>query len=252
MPLAYPPLVYLLIRMLVIARAGRTRRGPGSDDFGPLRLLVPAHWLGVGVVFLIGFRVALNVVDANVIDVGYAGVIGAHRVVHGQSLYGGWPTDNQRGDTYGPVNSLAYVPFVAALGWSGRWDDLPAAHAASIVFDLLAVALLFLLGRRVRGPTLGIALAYAWVSYPFTLFSLESNSNDALVAVLILGALLAVSSPAGRGALARARRPDQVRSARAGADAGHARPGQDRRRGRRAPRALAGCSRSPCSRSRSC
>jgi hypothetical protein len=90
---------------------------------------------------------------------------------------------------------------VGAFGWSGHWDDLPAAHAASIVFDLLAVALMFLLGRRVRGPTLGLALAYAWVAYPFTLFSLESNSNDALVAVLILAALLVVKSAPARGAL---------------------------------------------------
>ncbi len=44
---------------------------------------------------------------------------------------------------------------------AARWDDLPAAHAAAIFFDLLALALIFLLGRRVRGPTLGIALAYA-------------------------------------------------------------------------------------------
>ena len=50
------------------------------------------------------------------------------------------------------------MPFQQIFGWSGHWDDLPAAHAASIVFDLLAVALLFLLGRRVRGPGLGIVL----------------------------------------------------------------------------------------------
>ena len=70
------------------------------------------------------------------------------------------------------------------------------------MFDLLAVALLFLLGRRMRGPTLGIALAYAWVSFPFTLFALESNSNDTLVAVLILAALYFAGSPPARGAFA--------------------------------------------------
>ena len=58
-----------------------------------------------------------------------------------------------------------------------------------------------------RGPTLGIALAYAWVSFPFTLFALESNTNDTLVACLMLAALLAASyrsnlATAGRGALA--------------------------------------------------
>ena len=163
---------------------------------------MPVPWLALGVVFLLGFRIALNVTDSNVIDVGYAGVIGGQRIVDGESLYGSFPSDNEHGDTYGPVNYEAYVPFEQIFGWSGRWDDLPAAHAASITFDLLAVALLFLLGRRVRGPALGVALAYAWVSYPFTLFALESNSNDALVAVLVLAAVLACSyrSTLGRSA----------------------------------------------------
>jgi hypothetical protein len=189
-PLAYPPLLYLLARMLALVR-----RAPSAaaERPPPLRLLVPASWLAIGVVFLLGFRVGLNVTDSNVIDVGYAGVIGAQRIVSDRPLYGAYPADNEHGDTYGPASYEAYVPFQQVFGWSGAWDDLPAAHAAAIVFDLLAVGLLFLLGRRMRGPTLGVALAYAWVTYPFTLFALESNSNDTLVAVLVLGALLAAS-----------------------------------------------------------
>jgi hypothetical protein len=167
-----------------------------------LRLLVPAPWLALGVVFLIGFRVALNVTDSNVIDVGYAGVIGAERIVDGKPLYGSYPSDNEHGDTYGPANYEAYVPFEQLLGWSGSWDELPAAHAAAVVFDLLAVGLLFLLGRRLRGPTMGIVLAYTWVSYPFTLFALESNANDTLVAVLLLAALLFATSAPARGVCA--------------------------------------------------
>jgi hypothetical protein len=227
-PLAYPPLLYLLVRMLVLVRPGRRRRGADParpiDDAGRpaavaepiarlripprrppptgLHLLVPASWLVLGVVFLIGFRIALNVTDSNVIDVGYSGVIGAQRIVDGKPLYGGYPADDEHGDTYGPVNYEAYTPFEGTFGWSGTWDELPAAHAAAIVFDLLAVGLLFLLGRRLRGPTLGIALAYAWVSYPFTLFALESNSNDTLVAVLLLATLLFATSAPARGAFA--------------------------------------------------
>ncbi len=203
-PLSYPPLLYLLVRMLFLLRRPR-RPAPG------LRLLFPASWLAVAVVFLVGFRVGLNVTDGNVIDVGYAGVVGAERIVADRPLYGVphdyYPTNNEHGDTYGPVNYLAYVPFEQVFGWSGTWDDLPAAHAAAIFFDLLALALLFLLGRRLRGPTLGIALAYAWVTYPFTLFALESDSNDTLVAALVLAAVLAATyrgaaARAGRGALA--------------------------------------------------
>ena len=213
-PLAYPPLLYLLARMLALLRVRfrvrRSRTRPGRASRRPsaqLRLLVSPRWLALGVVFLIGFRIALNVTDSNVIDVGYAGVIGAQRLTTGKPIYGEFPSDNEHGDTYGPVNYEAYVPFQQIFGWSGKWDDLPAAHAAAIFFDLLATALLFLIGRRMRGPTLGVALAYAWVSYPFTLFALESNSNDSLVAALVLAAVLAASyrsqlALAGRGVLA--------------------------------------------------
>ena len=193
-PLVYPLLAYLLGRMLWIGLRRRER------DTRPLRLLVPMRWLAIAVIFLVGFRVALNVTNSNVIDVGYAGVIGADRIVDGNELYGAFPSDNASGDTYGPAAYLAYVPFEQALTWSGRWDDLPAAHAAAIAFDLLALALLFLIGRRVRGPDLGVLLAYAWATYPFTLYTLMSNSNDALVAVLVLAAVWVAGSAPARGA----------------------------------------------------
>ena len=194
-PLIYPPLLYLLARMLLLAFGrGRPRQ--------PLRLALPVSWLAVAVLFLVGFRVGLNVTNSNVIDVGYAGVIGADKLLHDQNLYGHWPKDNENGDTYGPVNYYAYVPAVAIFGWSGTWDDLPAAHAAAIAFELLTLLGLFLLGRRIRGPTLGVALAYAWAAYPFTLWALSSNVNDTLVGMLLVYALLAIASPAGRGVLA--------------------------------------------------
>jgi hypothetical protein len=193
-PLVYPPLLYLLVRMLIVAKRGARPE--------PLRLLVPVSWLAVALVFLVGFRVGLNVTNSNVIDVGYSGVIGAHRIVDGQPLYGTWPQDNAHGDTYGPVNYLAYVPFERLFGWSGKWDDLPAAHAAAVVFDLLTMAALFLLGRRIRGPSLGIVLAYAWAAFPFTLYVSATNGNDALVALLVVCTLLVASRPAARGALA--------------------------------------------------
>jgi hypothetical protein len=194
-PLVYPCLLYLLARMLLLA-AGRGR--PRT----PLRSSVPRSWLAIGIIFLVGFRVGLNVTDSNVIDVGYAGVIGAQKLVDGHNLYGHWPSDNAYGDTYGPVTYAAYVPAYAIFGWSGTWDDLPAAHAAAILFDLLTLLGLYCLGRRVRGPTLGTVLAYSWSAFPFTLFVLSSNSNDALVAALIVLTLLVITSAPARGVAA--------------------------------------------------
>ena len=198
-PLAYPVLAYLLVRMLVLGFRPSTQRAR-------LVPIVPAAWLALAIVALVAFRVSLNIVDSNVIDVGYAGVIGADRIVDGEPLYEGtFPGDNRSGDTYGPFNYLAYVPFEQALSWSGRWDDLPAAHAAALAFDSLTLGGLMLLGRRLRhgsaGRELGLALGYAWAAYPYTLYALSSNVNDALVAMLLVYALLLGSSPWARGAL---------------------------------------------------
>ena len=199
-PLAYPVLLYLLARVLYAGFRPRRREGPLVPH-------VPLTWLAVGIIFLAAFRVGLNVVDSNVIDVGYAGVVGADRIVDGDSLYGdGFSDDVEHGDTYGPVNYLLYVPFEQALPWSGAWDDLPAAHGAAIFFDLLVIGGLFLLGRRLRrgreGLVLGIALAYAWTAYPYTAFVLESNANDTLVALACVGALLSLTLRPVAGGLA--------------------------------------------------
>jgi hypothetical protein len=194
-PLVYPFLIYLFVRMLLLANGrGLPRR--------PLATVVPDSWLAIGTVFLMAFRLGLNVLNSNVIDVGYAGVIGADKLIHNAPLYGNWPHDNMYGDTYGPISYMLYVPFRLIFGWSGTWDSLPAAHAAAIFFDLLTLLGLFLLGRRLKGTSLGILLAYCWAAYPFTLYALNSNTNDSLVAATIVFALLAIKSAPGRGVMA--------------------------------------------------
>ncbi len=200
-PVIYPMLGYVLARMLWIGFGSR-ESGDEAARGRPLTMLLPTPWIAVVVIFLVGFRVGLNITDSNVIDVGYAGVIGADRITDGDKIYGAFPKDNEHGDTYGPVNYLAYIPFVKTFGWSGKWDDLPAAHAAAIFFDLLCLVMCFLLGRRVRGPSLGVALAFAWAAYPFTLYSLACNANDSLVAAMVLLAMYFAGSPAGRGVFA--------------------------------------------------
>jgi len=193
--LFYPPLAYLLARLLAAGLRPRARRGR-------LVPVLPTVALLVGVVALFGARVALNVADGKVIDVGYASVVGADRLAHKQELY----TDNDiHGDTYGPINYLAYVPFELAFPWKGEWDGLPAAHAATLTFDLLTLVGLFLLGSQMRagpeGRRLGLALAWAWAAFPFTLLGVMQNTNDGLVALLMVAALLALRSAGARGAL---------------------------------------------------
>jgi len=221
-PLAYPVLIYLLARLAWIGTRGRAgararvtsrRRGRPSGATGATRAVPPAGlrpvwptaWLILAVLFLVGFRVGLNVVNSGVADIGYASVVGADRLSSGESLYGNFPSDVAQGDTYGPLTYLTYIPFELVFPWQGEWDRLPAAHAAALAFDLGTIALLFLLGRRVRpgpdGRRLGAILAFGWAAYPYTAFNLVSNSNDGLVALLLVAALALGARPAARGAV---------------------------------------------------
>jgi len=217
-PLVYPPLLYLLARSVWIGWRGGSTRAVA---------VWPVWLLAAGAVFLTGFRIGLNVRDSNVIDVGYSGVIGAQRIASGQSPYGHFPVEgnrkacgkadgdgeireriqangrcesaNERGDTYGPVAYMAYLPGYLILGWTGKWDDLPAAHFTSIAFDIACLLLLALLGLRMGGTRMAATLAFAWAAYPFTQYVSSSNTNDAIPpAFLILGLVLA-TWPLARG-----------------------------------------------------
>ena len=211
---------YLLARGLWV---GFGRRGP------PLASVWPTWVLAAAAVFLLGFRVGLNLeAPRGVIDVGLAGVVGASRILDGEAPYGNMPQRGdlepcgpkdaegqvreriqtngrceaaiERGDTYGPVSYLAYVPAVAIFPWSGKWDSLPAAHATSIAFDLLAVLVLVLVGLRFGGRRLAALLAFAWAAYPFTAYTLNANTNDAIMPAFLLAGFWLVTSDGARGA----------------------------------------------------
>jgi hypothetical protein len=196
-PLVYPVLGYVLARMLWSGFRP-------SADGGPLVPLAPIRWLAAGAVLLLCARIVLNIADSQVIDIGVAGVIGADHITSGETLYEGAfsPGLDLRGDVYGPFNYLGYVPFELAFPYEG-WGSVPAAHAAAIAFDALTALGLLVLGRRLRpggeGRNLGIALSFAWLACPFTLYAMNANANDSLVAALLVGALVAISSPAARG-----------------------------------------------------
>ena len=217
-PLFYPALAWVVVRGVWIGATGRGSRA---------RTLWPAWILLAAAVFLAGFRIGLNVQASNVIDVGYSGVIGAERIMHGQAPWGNFPIEgnlkacgpsdaagetreriqtngrcesaNPQGDTYGPVAYEAYIPGYLARGWSGKWDDLPAAHFTSIAFDILSMIGLWLVGRRFGGFRLAATLAFAWAAYPFTQYASSSNTNDTIMPCLLIFGFWLASSPVGRG-----------------------------------------------------
>ena len=160
---------------------------------------LPTPLLFVLGVFASGFVLALNL-DAGVLDVGYAGIAGADRILDGISPYGHMPSDIELGDTYGPLNYLLYVPFVWPSGWSGQNHYLPAAHTLTILaFTGGGLAMLYA-GWRYAGARGGAALLFAWAVFPYTLYATNQNSNDIVVAALAAIGLATATSPLAREA----------------------------------------------------
>jgi hypothetical protein len=219
MPLVYPPLLWLLLRCVWIARTDRPSRGAA---------VWPVWVLAAAAVFVAGFKVGLNWRASNVIDVGYSGVIGADRIMHGEAPYGHFPVEDQQpacgpadsegevrdriqtngrcesanplGDTYGPMSYIAYIPGYELFGWSHKWDSkLHSVHFTSILFDLLAILGLAVVGRRFGGPRLAATAAFAWAAWPFTQYASSSNTNDAIAPALLVWGFAVLTSDVGRG-----------------------------------------------------
>jgi hypothetical protein len=191
----YPPLLYLLVRTLLMG-FGIGERVEKTSNF-------PTNVLFVLAVLSAGLVLALNT-DARVIDVGYAGVVGADRILDGTLPYGNMPDDVGTGDTYGPLNYILYVPFVILFGFSGEWDFLPAAHSlTAFSFVAGAVALVFA-GYRLAGLRGAAALVFAWTIFPYTLYTTNNNTNDVIVASVAAISLATAASPIARGAMVAA------------------------------------------------
>ncbi len=187
----YPPLIYLLGRTLLMG-FGVGERVEKTSNL-PTWLLLLLAGLATGLIL------ALNT-DSRVIDVGYAGVVGADRILGGEIPYGNMPADVGTGDTYGPLNYLLYVPFVLMFGFSGNWDFLPAAHALTMFSFVAGGMALFIAGYRLSGPKGGAAMVFAWAAFPYTIYATNNNTNDVIVAAVSAIGLAAVSSPLARGA----------------------------------------------------
>jgi len=221
-PLQYPPMLYLISRLVWIGLRARPREASTGR--------LPPWALAALAVFLIGFRLGLNAFDATVIDVGYAGTVGGDRLIRGQLPYGNFPDATgapcgiknsdgtssayrqakqdgrcespvANGDTYGPVNYAAYVPAVAVAGWTGRWDDLPASHGTSAIFDLACAAGMAAVGWRFGRTRMALLCALGWLAYPFTGYALQANTNDMIVAAFAIWGFAFAVSPIRRGIL---------------------------------------------------
>ena len=111
-------------------------------------------------------------------------------------------SSNARGDTYGPVSYLAYVPGYAVFGWTGKWDELCRRRTPPrSLFDLLCLArararrppLRRRRGSRRRSPSPGPRIRSRTTCS-------NSNTNDAIMPAFLIWGFWLASSAWARGA----------------------------------------------------
>ena len=218
-PLVYPPMLYLIARGV---RVGFTHAGR-QLDIGPTHALVL-----VALTFgLVGFRLGLNNQNSNILDVGYASVVGADRLLDRRAPSGtcrhrpagraaatatatrsATSSDDGKcespvatGDTYGPAVYLAYVPFVAALPGAASGTTCRPRTSRPARSTCSRSPACSWPGGGWPTPRIGVLMAFAWAANPFTLYALNMNTNDALVGALLAWTMALLSIPAARGAL---------------------------------------------------
>jgi hypothetical protein len=218
-PLFYPALAWVVGRGIWIGVTGRGSRA---------RPLWPAWLLLAAAVFLVGFRIGLNAEASNVIDVGYSGVIGAERIVHGEAPWGHFPVEkedtnagttvtlkacgaadasgeirewvqtngrcesaNPQGDTYGPVAYEAYIPGYAFFGWSGKWDGGSTWRSLpSVHFTSIAFDLLCLIGLWLVGRRFGGPQLGAMLAFAWAAYPFTQYASNSNTNDTIMPAFL--------------------------------------------------------------
>ena len=178
-----------------VAGRGRPTRRRGA---GPSSAARRPTWVLVTLLAVtLALRFGLNAFDSNVIDVGYAGVIGADRITHGATPYGTMPSDCGNCDTYGPLNYISLRPLRAHPAVArrvGRRCRPPTAPPPSSTSS--ASAGMFALGWRIVGAAPGHR---RWRSPGRRSRSRPSrwrrNANDSLVAAMLIWGLVLARHP---------------------------------------------------------
>ena len=161
------------------------------------------------------------------IDVLYAVMEGATKLIHGVLPYAHLPGDVIHGDTYPLLSYALYAPLAAITPIHSVWDNIDAALGLTAVIALAAAAALFrsTAGPRRRGTPrspeaelAGLRMALVWLTFPMLLEIVSTGTSDIAMAALLLGAVLLWAPSRRLERNARRSRLVQARAGGAGSD----------------------------------
>ena len=164
-----------------------TARVPDPARARLLRLLLAATVLVIAMV---------GVSSNQAVDVIYAVMEGATKLIHGVIPYGHLPGDVVHGDTYPILSYAAYAPVALLAPVSSTWDSVDAALGVAVLCAGLAALAVALTARAApsaagASDTRGLRAALTWLAFPPLLIAVSSGTTDVMLAAfLAIGVLL--------------------------------------------------------------
>ncbi len=205
-----PGMAYLLARCARRA-LGSSRAEPASTPL--LAAITPGidparrvRWLRTALIVLGLVFLMVTVSSTDPVDVIFAVMEGATRLVHGVLPYGHMPPGILHGDTYPILSYALYVPLALFSPVNTLWDSVDAGLAVAALAALVAAWAVFRVTAgarraRVRGrdsgpgrPTeaeeAGLRAALAWLAFPPVLITASTGTTDVVLAALLAIAVL--------------------------------------------------------------
>ncbi len=207
---AAPGMVYLLARCAFIA-LGRTGRPAPSTPL--LAALTPGvdparrvRWLRGLLILLMIVFVMVGVGSTNAVDVIYAVMEGATRLIHGVLPYGHMPPGVIHGDTYPILTYALYTPLALFAPVNSTWDSVDAGLAVAVLAAFVGGWAVFRIAAGSRGRSgagrpleveeAGLRAAVAWLTFPSLLITVSTGTTDVVLAAMLAIAVLVWRRPA--------------------------------------------------------
>ena len=206
---AAPGMFYLLARCAFRALGPAREAGPSRPL---LDVLTPrmdtarrVRWLRAALIVVALVYVMVGVSSPDAVDVIYAVMEGATRLIHGVLPYGHMPPGVIHGDTYPILSYALYTPLALLSPVNSEWNSVDGGLAVAVLAALVAAWAVF---RTTAGPPrrfgvrraveveeAGLRAALAWLAFPSLLITVSTGTTDVVLAAMLAIAVLVWRRP---------------------------------------------------------
>jgi hypothetical protein len=213
---AAPGLMYLLARCAWKGFGGSGRRvAPYTPVLAKLTSQLPTairvRWLRVALIVVALIFVMVCVSSPDAVDVTYAVMEGATKLLDGVLPYGHMPLGIIHGDTYPILSYALYAPLALLAPVRSVWYSVDGALAAAALAGLAAawgafrcVTRAASARRSARAPDVeeaGLCAALAVLTFPPVLITASTGTTDVVMAAMLMTALVLWRRPAAGSAM---------------------------------------------------